>query len=71
MTDEKPKTPTLGQVFGSVVAAFIGVQSSVKHERDFVHGKPSQYIIIGLGVTIGFVLIVWGVVEVVMSVAGV
>ena len=71
MTDEKARTPTLGQVFGSVIAALIGVQSSAKHERDAVHGKPSQYIIIGLAVTIGFVLIVWSVVAVVMSVAGV
>jgi len=32
----------------SVLWAFLGVQKSKNHERDFKYGKPSQYIIIGL-----------------------
>jgi hypothetical protein len=36
-----------------------------------VHGKPSQYIVIGLLVTLVFILTVWGVVNLVMKLAGV
>jgi len=48
-----------------------GVQSSRKREEDFMHGKPSQYVIIGLLVTVLFVLTIWGVVSLVMKLAGV
>ena len=58
-------------VLGSVLASGFGVQSNRKREEDFTHGKPSQYIIIGLAVTVLFVLVVWGVVSLVMNLAGV
>ena len=64
------KTPSLLDVLGSVLASMFGVQSSRKREEDFTHGKPSQYIIIGLLVTTVFVLTVWGVVSLVMKLAG-
>ena len=64
------KTPSLLDVLGSVLASMFGVQSSRKREEDFTHGKPSQYIIIGLLVTTVFVLTVWGVVNLVMKLAG-
>jgi hypothetical protein len=64
------KSPSLLQVLGSVLASMFGVQSSRKREEDFTHGKPSQYIIIGLAVTVIFVLTVWGVVSLVMKLAG-
>ena len=44
---------------------------SRKREQDFTHGKPSQYIIIGLLVTVVFILTLWGVVSLVMKLAGV
>lgn len=69
--DSEKKVPTLWDVAKSVSAAFLGVQSSKNYERDFQHGKPSQYIILGLiGVTI-FIAIVISVVMVVMKAAGV
>lgn len=58
-------------VLGSVVSSMFGVQSNRKREEDFTHGKPSQYIMIGLLVTVIFVLTVWGVVKLVMKLAGV
>jgi hypothetical protein len=64
------KTPSLLDVLGSVLASMFGVQSNRKREEDFAHGKPSQYIIIGLLVTVVFVLTVWGVVSLVMKLAG-
>jgi hypothetical protein len=46
-----------------------GVQSSRKHEEDFVTGDASTYIVVGLVATILFVLAVWGVVQLVVRVA--
>ena len=64
------KTPSLLNVLGSVLAGMFGVQSNRKREEDFTHGKLSQYIVIGLIVTVVFVLTVWGVVSLVMNLAG-
>ena len=68
---QEGRSPSLLSVLGSVLASMFGVQSSRKREEDFTHGKPSQYVIIGLLVTILFVLTVWGVVSLVMKLAGV
>jgi len=69
---EKPgREPSLLDVFGSVLASMFGVQSSRNREKDFSHGKPYQYIIIGLLVTVVFILTIWGVVKLVMKLAGV
>ena len=64
------RAPSLLSVLGSVMASMFGVQSNRKREEDFTHGKPSQYVIIGLLVTVAFVLTIWGVVSLVMKVAG-
>ena len=68
---DQGKTPSLFEVLGSVLASMFGVQSNRKREQDFVHGKPSQYIVIGLLVTLVFILVVWGVVNLVMKLAGI
>lgn len=69
--DNQGMTPSLLDVLGSVLASMFGVQSNRRREQDFVHGKPSQYIVIGLFVTLVFILTVWGVVNLVMKLAGV
>jgi len=69
--DNQVDTPSLLEVLGSVLASMFGVQSNRRREQDFVHGKPSQYIVIGLLVTLVFILTVWGVVSLVMRLAGV
>ena len=48
MSDEDKKEPSLLDVTRSVMWAFLGVQKKKNYERDFKHGKPSQYIIVGL-----------------------
>lgn len=59
--------PSIWQVIQSVIAAMFGVQSAKARERDFQHGKPWVYVLIGLiGVTL-FVLTIYGVVLLVMS----
>jgi len=64
-------SPSLFAVFGSVLSAMFGVQSSKNRERDFVRGKPVHYVIIGLVVTLTFILTVYGVVQLVLKLAGV
>ena len=69
--EENPSTPrkqSLGSVFRSVSASMFGVQSSKKHAEDFRKGDVSSYVIVGLAATILFVLTVWGIVQLVVSV---
>jgi len=63
--------PSFLSVLGSVMASMFGVQSSRRHETDFPHGKPIHYIMVGLLVTLVFILTVWSVVKLVISLAGV
>jgi hypothetical protein len=65
------ESPGFFDVMKSVLAAFLGIQSSANHERDFAHGKPLHYVLIGLLFTGLFILIVWGVVRLVLRLAGV
>ena len=48
--------PTITQVFKSVLAAFIGVQSEENRKKDFEHGSLSTYVIAGLIFTTLFVV---------------
>lgn len=70
MTDN-PRPPTLWDVAKSIFAALLGVQKRANYERDFQHGRPWQYIILGLVFVVIFILIIVGVVRLVMSLAGV
>ena len=58
------------QLFKSTMSAFIGVQSNANRERDFKHGKISQFIGIGLLCGLLFVSTIIGVVQVVIHMAG-
>ena len=71
MSDDNEKEPSLLDVARSVMWAFLGVQKSKNYERDFKHGKPSQYIIIGLIAVTIFISIIIMVVRFVLSLAGV
>lgn len=63
--------PSLASVFGSVLASMFGVQSSRKHAQDFTAGRPWVYVVVGLVVTVAFVLTVWLAVKLVLKSAGV
>jgi hypothetical protein len=67
----EPQEPGLLAHIGSVLAAFFGVQSNRARERDFTKGKPSTYIILGIVMTIVFILVIFGIVRLVLSLAGV
>ena len=62
MNDEtKKKAPTLWDV----------AKSSKNYERDFQHGKPSQYIIVGLIAVAIFISLLIVIVNLVLKLAGV
>ena len=67
--DNKP--PTFWQMLHSVMAAAFGVQSGKNRTRDFTHGKPSQFLLLGLLFTVAFVLILFAIVKLVLHLAGV
>lgn len=72
MSEEQPsnrRRQSLGSVIGSVFASMFGVQSSKKHEEDFAKGSVGAYLAMGLIATVVFILMVWGVVKLVVSVA--
>lgn len=71
MNDEDKKTPSLLDVARSVLWAFIGVQKNKNYERDFKHGKPSQYIIVGLIAVAVFIAVLITVVKFALAMAGV
>jgi hypothetical protein len=67
--DDKPLS--LKDMLLSVVAAAFGVQSGKNRARDFSRGKPSHFIILGLLFTLAFILVIFGVVKLVLYLAGV
>lgn len=71
MDEQDKKPPTFWQMLHSVLAAAFGVQSGKNRERDFTQGKPSHFILLGLLFTALFVLVIFGVVKLVLHLAGV
>jgi hypothetical protein len=55
----------------SVLMAALGVQSNKARQRDFSQGKPSHFILLGVGFTLLFILLVLGVVKLVLALSGV
>ena len=58
------QTPSTWEVLKSVLASFFGVQSEEIRQRDFTHGKPSQFIVVGLILTVLFIVIIYLAVKV-------
>ncbi|CAD5376822.1 conserved hypothetical protein [Pseudomonas sp. OF001] len=70
-TDKQHERPLgLRQMLQSVLAAAFGVQSNRNRQRDFSRGKPSHFILLGLLFTLLFVLLLFGVVRLVLNLAG-
>jgi len=69
--DRPPSGPTLWSVIKSVLSAFFGVQKNAVRERDFEHGKPIHFIIVGLLMTLVFLLLLGLVVKLILNAAGV
>lgn len=67
--DNKP--PTFWQMVHSVLAAALGVQSGKNRTRDFTHGKPSHFVMLGVAFTVLFALVLFGIVKLVVHLAGI
>jgi hypothetical protein len=63
---EDRKPPTFWQMLHSVMAAAFGVQSGKNRERDFTHGKPVHFAVIGLLFTVFFAALLFGVVNLIL-----
>ncbi|HCS05941.1 DUF2970 domain-containing protein [Pseudomonas lundensis] len=71
MMESPEKPPTFWQVLHSVMAAAFGVQSAKNRTRDFTHGKPGQFLLLGLLFTGVFALTLFAIVKLVLHFAGV
>jgi uncharacterized membrane protein YidH (DUF202 family) len=69
--DDPEKPHGLADVIVGVLAAAFGVQNTKNRERDFRHGSPRQFIIVGTIATILFIVAVYTVVRIVLKTAGV
>ncbi len=58
MTENDPKV-TPFSILKSALSAMIGVQSNANRERDFNSGKFWHFFFAGFVVLIGFILVVW------------
>lgn len=67
--DDRDRPLTLWETAMSVLAAFFGVQTSAKRRRDFRHGRPLHFIVIGAVATALFVIILVVLVRVILAVA--
>lgn len=59
----------LFEVLKSVLSSFIGVQKNATRERDFTYGRARDFILVGVMLTALFVLLVWGLVQLIVAVA--
>lgn len=71
--DEPRKSRNQGtgfiNVMKSTVAAACGIQSNANRQRDFSQGKPSAFILAGIIFVIVFILLMYGIVQAVLSLA--
>lgn len=50
--------PSISQTIKSILAAFIGVQTSQNRKIDFEQGSPATYIVAGLIFTVLFIAVI-------------
>ena len=70
MDDPDNNPPTFWQVLHSVMAAAFGVQSAKNRTRDFTHGKPAHFLVLGLLFTGVSAMTLYGNVTLVLHLAG-
>ncbi len=58
--------PSIWEVFKSVLASFFGVQNEEIRQRDFTYGEPSQFIVIGIILTVALIAILFLIVDVIL-----
>ncbi|MGH8462244.1 MAG: DUF2970 domain-containing protein [Stenotrophobium sp.] len=65
-----PEGTTLWQTIASVGAALFGVQSRKNRERDFTHGKPLHFILVGIAMTLVVIFALTLIVKLLLHHAG-
>tara|TARA_B100001758_G_C18414834_1_gene618744 strand:- start:3501 stop:3704 length:204 start_codon:yes stop_codon:yes gene_type:complete len=50
----------------SILSSFIGIQSDKNRKRDFANGKPYHFIIVGIIVTILFIISLYSLVKIIL-----
>ena len=65
-----PDKPSLWSIIGSALSAAFGVQSEQKRLRDFQHGSPAAFVLVGIAVTVVLVLTIYFIVQIVLSSSG-
>jgi uncharacterized membrane protein YhdT len=58
------------EVCKSILMSFFGVQKESVRQRDFEKGKPRHFIIAGILFTLLFVTLLYGLVKLVLHLAG-
>ena len=61
--------PSLWEVTRSVAAAFFGVQSAAQRQRDFTHGRPLHYLLVGLLMSLALSGLFWMAAQLALSYA--
>lgn len=67
--DDADKPLPLKDVFISILASFIGVQKSKNQKRDFARGRPMQFIIVGVVLTVVWYVAIYLIVKLVLKLA--
>ena len=67
MEDDKP---SFLDVIKSVLASFFGVQSDKNRQRDFQHGSLWQFILVGLVLTVLFIVGMIVIVKIILASVG-
>lgn len=62
--------PSWQEAIGSVLSAFLGVQSNARRERDFGRSSPARFIVVGALMTAAFVATLMIVVHLILRLAG-
>lgn len=61
------RKPSILSAFKSAASALFGVQNSKKHEEDFESETPFPFILAGVILVIGFVLVLVTIVKLVLN----
>ena len=50
----------------SILSSFIGIQSYKNRKRDFENGKPFHFIVVGIIITILFIILLYSLVKIIL-----
>ena len=66
VSESRKHGPNILQTLGSVLMAFLGVQSHANRERDFTKGRAGVFIAVGLVMTLLLMMTLYSIVQMVL-----